>query len=261
MAQIIDALKPILLFVAIVWGISVLIGMLKPSKRMRPTKPNKTSIRQDREQFETSQYFQSTGHGYTEVVSDDGMLGEYLLSEQIIKAIPDGHLLLNLYVPISNTHTSEIDLVLIHETGVYVFESKNYAGWIFGSEGDKNWTQTFKTTRNQFPNPVRQNEGHIQALSTYLSLKRSVFLSVIVFGDNCELKKINADTTPILQTNQVPLFIRGLIESRQKHLSPQQCQEIFAKLEPLSHASDAIKEAHIQQLRNSFGPPNDSGES
>ncbi|NLK22184.1 MAG: NERD domain-containing protein [Epulopiscium sp.] len=24
---------------------------------------------------------------------------------------------------------------------MYVFESKNYSGWIFGNEKDKNWTQ------------------------------------------------------------------------------------------------------------------------
>lgn len=38
-------------------------------------------------------------------------------------------------------HTYEIDLIMISETGIYVFESKNYSGWIFGDEKQRYWTQ------------------------------------------------------------------------------------------------------------------------
>ncbi len=43
--------------------------------------------------------------------------------------------------------TTEIDLLLIHPKGLFVFESKNYSGWIFGNEVYQNWTQTLPKGR------------------------------------------------------------------------------------------------------------------
>lgn len=37
-----------------------------------------------------------------------------------------------------------IDLLMIHEKGIFVFESKNYSGWIFGSADQLNWTQSLQ---------------------------------------------------------------------------------------------------------------------
>lgn len=51
-------------------------------------------------------------------------------------------------MPKTNGETTEIDLILIHETGIYVIESKNYKGWIFESEEQKNWIQTLAAGRN-----------------------------------------------------------------------------------------------------------------
>jgi hypothetical protein len=56
--------------------------------------------------------------------------------------------------------TTEIDLIMIDETGIYVFESKNYSGWIFGDEKRKNWVQTLENRqKNYFYNPIWQNGG------------------------------------------------------------------------------------------------------
>ena len=37
----------------------------------------------------------------------------------------------NCYLPKGNGETAEVDLIFLHESGIYVFESKNYSGWIF----------------------------------------------------------------------------------------------------------------------------------
>jgi hypothetical protein len=51
----------------------------------------------------------------------------------------------NLYIPKKDGSTTEIDLIMLSQTGVYVFESKNYSGWIFGDEKSKNWMQTLQS--------------------------------------------------------------------------------------------------------------------
>ena len=43
-----------------------------------------------------------------------------------------GQVLRNIYVPKDNGETSEIDVVFITQKGIFVIESKNYSGWIFG---------------------------------------------------------------------------------------------------------------------------------
>lgn len=49
-------------------------------------------------------------------------------------------MLRNIYVPY-NGKTSEIDVLLLHEKGIFVFGSKNYSGWIFGRLQNAQWTQ------------------------------------------------------------------------------------------------------------------------
>ena len=45
----------------------------------------------------------------------------------------------NLYIPKGDGTTIEIDLLLVDTTSIYVIESKNSSGWIFGDEKSKNW--------------------------------------------------------------------------------------------------------------------------
>ena len=115
----------------------------------------------------------------------------------------DGMCLRNLYVPRKDGSTSEIDLVYITVKGLFVIESKNYSGFIFGSDWNKNWTSTHyagktwygreKVDKFHFYNPVWQNNAHIKALENYLGGVNAY--SIIVFGDDCELKDVNI-TTP-----------------------------------------------------------------
>ena len=62
-----------------------------------------------------------------------GYYGEYLLFSKLYQFLPgNGKILMNLNIPISADKTTEIDLLLIHETGLYGFEIKHYKGTIYG---------------------------------------------------------------------------------------------------------------------------------
>ena len=126
--------------------------------------------------------------------------------KKLSRKIKDGIILRNVYVPTKNGNTVEIDLLFITSRGIFVIESKNYTGYIFGDERDRNWTKTlykgkdvfgFKQVEKiHFYNPIRQNHAHLRALRSYLG-KYYRFISLIVFSGECELKKIiveSADT-------------------------------------------------------------------
>ena len=87
----------------------------------------------------------------------------------------------NLYVRKSNGKYAQIDVVVLTNRGLIVFEVKNYSGWIYGSERDHQWTETFKTTKHHFMNPIHQNYGHIKNLEALIGKEGILFYSIISF--------------------------------------------------------------------------------
>ena len=79
------------------------------------------------------------------------------------------------------------------KAGIIVFEVKDYSGWIFGSEKNSHWTQVlaYGDEKYMLYNPIKQNNGHIEALKQQLRKEKVPFYSVVVFYGNCELKKID----------------------------------------------------------------------
>jgi len=106
--------------------------------------------------------------------------------------------------------STQIDNILFTTKKVYVIESKNYSGWIYGSETGKSWTQTFnfygKVTKSSFYNPLTQNYGHIKYLSKFLDIPLSNFHNIIVFSNESELKNITTDKPYNHVINQIELL-------------------------------------------------------
>ena len=89
--------------------------------------------------------------------------------------------------------TTQIDHVFVSGFGVFVVETKNMAGWIFGSERDREWTQVFPGAQKyRFQNPLRQNYRHVRAMEDALAgigLSEGVVKSVVVFVGEAKLKR------------------------------------------------------------------------
>jgi len=81
--------------------------------------------------------------------------------------------------------TTQIDHIIVSPFGVFVIETKNMAGWIFGNEKDAQWTQVLHREKHRFQNPLRQNFKHTQALGESIGIAKTAVHSVIVFvGDS-----------------------------------------------------------------------------
>ena len=124
-----------------------------------------------------------------------GRYGEALTKATVVNEI-DGYykVLSNILVPIGNVKT-EIDLLMFHEKGIFVFESKNYSGWIFGSDNQKQWTQSLPGGRKyRFYNPIWQNKTHCDAIRNLAKVKDDDIFSYIVFSDRCAFKSVPMNT-------------------------------------------------------------------
>jgi len=187
---------------------------------------------------------------------DVGAYGEYLTQYLFNSVRFKGYYktLQNIYVPYKDS-TSEIDVLVVHKKGIYVIESKNYSGWIFGSENQQQWTQILnKNTKEKFYNPVKQNKTHIKALSEYLQIEPSKMKSYIVFSERCELKKVpeNTDQYVITKRNYLLDLINRDMTDKQDILTNEEIDEIARKLEPLTNASQEVKDKHIENIEKKY---------
>lgn len=174
-----------------------------------------------------------------------GYYGEFLLFCELYKKI-NGQVkvLMNLNVPINNS-TTEIDLLMIHETGFYVFECKHYKGRIYGNESDETWTQWFKTVDNVvFPNPIIQNKYHIKALSTIYSDIPAFSSVVFTHPDSILNIKYDNRNGEVCNIEQICNILNNKIKQRQIIMNAQDIERIFKELSNYSPMLQPIKLNH-----------------
>lgn len=165
-----------------------------------------------------------------------------------------GKVLRNLYVPKENGETSEIDVVFITQKGIFVIESKNYSGWIFGDEKSPYWTASLPNKmKNKFYNPILQNKTHIKWLDKFLGGEIPLF-SVIVFSERCELKKIQVDNPDVhvIKRDRIYATVRAVWESNEDCLDEQKLNEVYGKLEALNKIDEAVKLAHVSKIQEKY---------
>lgn len=199
--------------------------------------------------FEDSGYEKASGNRYYETMLNAGNFGEYQVYALLSKLQRQQRLLVNLYIPRRNGGTSEIDVVMIDRTGIYVFECKNYSGWVFGDEKNKNWAQTFRGGKKyQFYNPIWQNRGHINTLKAYLSLwDEDVFKSYIVFGSRSTLKRItvNSPRVTVVRFDKLANVLSTDLKRSAPIMSLQDMDNLYRQL--LKHSKVNV-DAEVRRL-------------
>ena len=168
----------------------------------------------------------------------------------------DGKILRNVYIPKGNGQTSEIDVMYITEKGIFVFESKNYSGWIFGYESGQYWTVMLPNKqKNRFYNPIKQNRTHIKWLRSFVGDKIPLF-SIIVFSERCELKKVTVESedVKVIKRDYTYGTVRRIWNNAESVLTEDNVNELYEKLKPLTNVDEATKAAHIKNIEDRFKP-------
>lgn len=180
-----------------------------------------------------------------------GQYGEFLIGYALDGNLPGEYLLLsNLYIPYRD-YTTEIDLVMLHEKGIFVFESKNYGGWIFGCDEWKRWVQSLPGgTKNHFFNPIMQNEIHMKALARLLKADRDCMVSGVVFSDRCQLKDVPKSTNEcfIVYKRKLVKTVKKILRRRDCLFTPSEIREFYKILVPLTEVRRREKKRHIKQI-------------
>jgi len=172
-----------------------------------------------------------------------GMLGEWRVRAVIGKTRAGERYVINDIIINVDGKTAQIDHIVINKNGVYVIETKNYSGRIYGSDDRKYWTQTLAGGRvkNSFYSPVRQNLVHVAKLRELLGER--VFLTpVVVFVQNNTKYIISSCVAPISALKK-----RLQLPQKKKPYTPDEMSEIYGLITSLK--GDVSKSEHTGQIR------------
>ena len=175
-----------------------------------------------------------------------GIVGEGMLHSFLGIALNKNEyqLLKDVTLPTDNG-TTQIDHIVVSRYGVFVIETKNYKGWIFGDAHSKKWTQSIYGKKHTFQNPLHQNYKHTKTLQRLLNLNENKIFSVVVFVGNSTFKTNMPDNV---------VRPRGLLKFIKAHkaviLSHSDVERIIKIIEN-SRFTKGYKtnKAHIQNLK------------
>ncbi|PGL48981.1 hypothetical protein CN922_19465 [Bacillus cereus] len=180
-----------------------------------------------------------------------GKAGEKLVKRMLSKLDPKSYYVLhNVTVYTEYGDTTQIDHIVIAETGVFVVETKNYEGWIYGSEKAARWTQGIFRKKSYFQNPFRQNYKHIKAIEWGME-QQLPCISIAAFHPKCSLKRVNvrAKDKHVLYYNDLKSCIESYTEVQ---LTNDEVQHIYQTMLRANITDKAIEKRHVKYLKNKF---------
>lgn len=180
-----------------------------------------------------------------------GRIGEAIVSVGALKRLdPKVYRVFNdLVLPRPDGEgTTQIDHVVVSPFGIFVIETKNYAGWIFGDKDSRYWTQVIYGKKSRFQNPLHQNALHVRAIAVATGLPRECFYDLIYFVGDATLK---TSLPPQVMTEGLASYIRDF---RVEVIPQNDVASAVALLEAAERARPEQSRAHQRQVRFSKRP-------
>lgn len=170
--------------------------------------------------------------------------------------IPAQMIFHDLYLKKYNGAFAQIDLVVITDVGLIVFEVKEYSGWIFGNGNYSQWTQVlaYGKRKYRFYNPIMQNNKHIRELRKRLMhLDDLPYYSIVLFYGDCEFKDVSfvPKGTFLVKSKQV-LKVMKLITKKHERHQYSNGDEIIRVLNEAVENGEYVENQiqHIENIKN-----------
>ena len=186
-----------------------------------------------------------------------GKSGERRVARKL-EWLSEGYIVRNDIMLPTQYGTTQIDHVVVSPYGIFVIETKNYKGWIFGYENSEEWKQSlvgkkrwygWSSEQHKFRNPIRQNKAHTIAIKNILSdLGDFKIIPIVVFSDHADLKI----TTPnYLVVNWCDL--RSVIRQHSTPcISESSIKAIISKLDSANIKEKEIRQTHVASVQRNL---------
>ncbi|HDR6247408.1 TPA: NERD domain-containing protein [Bacillus cereus] len=180
-----------------------------------------------------------------------GKAGEKLVKRILSKLDSQSYCVLHdVTVNTEYGDTTQIDHIVIAETGVFVIETKNYEGWIYGSEKAARWTQGIFRKKSSFQNPFRQNYKHIKAIE-WVMQQQLPCISIAAFHPKCSLKRVNVSSKDkhVLYYNDLKKCIESYTDLQNTN---DEVNHIYQTMLRANITDKGIEKKHVKYLQNKF---------
>lgn len=158
----------------------------------------------------------------------------------------------NVYLP-TEKGTTEVDLLFLTRKGIFVFETKNYCGSIYGDERYSQWVKRLGNGKKySFYNPVWQNEAHIRALlRLFPEISPRCVYSLIVFCGSSEIKKVKIKSrrTKVLKPPELKGKIKWKLWFSLNKFSGKELKYLEEELQKFTDTSRRVKREHRKQIK------------
>lgn len=184
-----------------------------------------------------------------------GMFGEFQVNLAARLFLPKNeyHLIKDVTLR-TEGGTTQIDHIIVSRFGVFVIETKNMKGWIFGSANQKTWTQKIYKHTNRFQNPLRQNYKHVKTLEALLNIPVDAIHSLVVFVGDSTFKSAMPENVTYAGG-----YIRHIKSKRKIVLSQADVDEVIAQIEQLRlQRGLATNREHVRHLQEKASPSKES---
>lgn len=144
--------------------------------------------------------------------------------------------------------SSQIDHLVVSVYGIFVIETKNYNGWIYGGEYAEYWIQNIYGKKYQFYNPILQNGGHVRALRRVLKdYEPLLIMPIVAFSGKADIK-VKVEETCVVYWSQI---LKVINQFHEKCLTWSQvnaiCDAVHAVLNESSRETD---KQHLKDIRS-----------
>lgn len=181
--------------------------------------------------YENSEFRKMTGYSLLNIWTNPYIKNTYLLVQSLKYLQGEYKLLLNLAFPTSGGKR-KLDAIVIHESGIYVFNIQHKNGWVYGREQDEQWAQATNNKNKLIPfaNPIIEMKKAILDLQDQIANEKSdLFHLVILFTDNCSFKKIvvKSNNVSVMKINEMKHFWKAGTEQK---MSAQEIDSVYQTL-------------------------------
>lgn len=173
-----------------------------------------------------------------------GIIGEKVVMAELSRLPKEQYRILNDVMLRTDYGTTQIDHVVISTYGIFVIETKNYKGWITGSEYGDYWTKNVYGKKYSFRNPLKQNYAHVKALEAKTGLSEDKFIPIIAFSGNSEIK-VNT-TKPVVYIGQLRRII-GVY--RDIKFTESELDMLVDKVQSENITTFETRREHVKQIR------------
>jgi len=154
-----------------------------------------------------------------------GKRGERKVTKMLLRIQKQcgGYVINDIVLPIGQT-TTQIDHIYISSKGIFVIETKNYSGRIYGDESSRYWKQVLANgnTKHKMYNPLMQNETHASAVRKLVFSWVPVISMVVFVQGNIHCIKSN-------RVFSIP-YAESVIVSQNDFLNNGQVDDVYTKI-------------------------------